>query len=74
MLAAVCVGGATFHVVHAGVADLPAIGGQMFVVMGHHHCKGAQQSCGIALAVQPTLLVLLVDMGELSNTSFLRSV
>lgn len=33
------VGGATFHVVHPGVADLPAVGGQMIVVTGHCDCK-----------------------------------
>lgn len=53
---AVCVGGATFHVVRAGVADLPAVGGQMVVVMGRRDSKDAQQSCGIVLVVQHCLL------------------
>ena len=45
---AVAVGGAPFHVVPPGVADLPAVGGQMVVVMGRcdrERCTAQPSDC-----------------------------
>lgn len=65
---AVHAGGATFHVVHAAVADLPAVGGQMIMVMGRCDCKRctAQPSNCFDGA---TLRVFWWVMGEQSNTA-----
>lgn len=64
-----------FHVVHAGVADLPAGGGQMIVVMGHWW----QGMSSVAVELlwcgdSECGLCFLVGTGALSNTSSLTPV